>query len=113
VRLPARWVPQPDAKKETNGPTSLIGVARKWICLMIYGLRGGVMAYVVDDGPEERTAYVIAELGKVVAMIDQLWRDALVVGPSDSEMALGEASQAVHRALIVLSSQRDGERRRG
>ena len=71
------------------------------------------MAYVVDDGLEERTGYVIAELGRVVAMIDELWRDALVAGPSDSEIALGEASQAVHRALIALSSQRDGERRQG
>ena len=71
------------------------------------------MAYVVDDGPEERTVYVMAELGKVVAMIDELWRDALVAGPSDSEIALGEASQAVHRALISLRSQRAGERRQG
>ena len=99
--------------KETNGPTSLIGVARTWICSMVSGLKGGAMAYVVDNGPEERTAYVIAEVGKVVVMIDELWRDALVAGPSDSEIALGEASQAVHRALIALSALRAAERRKG
>ena len=39
---------------------------------MLFGLKGGAMAYVVDDGPEERTGYVIAQLGRVVAMIDAL-----------------------------------------
>ncbi len=80
---------------------------------MLFGLKGGAMAYVVDDGPEERTGYVIAQLGRVVAMIDALWRDALVAGRSDSEIPLGEASQAVHRALIALSLQRAVERRQG
>ena len=64
------------------------------------------MVYVVDDGPKERTAAVIAELRKVAAMIDELWRDALEAGPGDTEIPLGEASQAVHRALIALRSQR-------
>jgi hypothetical protein len=77
------------------------------------GVRGGAMAYVVDDGPEERTAYVIAELRKVAAMIDELRRDALKAARSDTEIPLGEASQAVYRALIALSLQRAAERRQG
>ena len=64
------------------------------------------MAYVVDGGPEERTVYVVAELRNVAAMIDKLWRDVLEAGPGDTEIPLCEASQAVHRALVALSSQR-------
>jgi hypothetical protein len=71
------------------------------------------MAYVIDDGPEERTACVIGALRTVATMIDELWRDALEAGPSDTEIPLGEASQAVHRALVALSSQRAAERRQG
>lgn len=67
------------------------------------------MVYVVDGGSEEQTASVIAELQKVAAMIDELWRDALEAGPSDTEIPLGEASQAVHRALIALRSQRTAQ----
>jgi hypothetical protein len=62
------------------------------------------MAHVVDDGIEERTSFVIAELRKVAVTIDQLWRDALDAGISDSEIPLREASQAVYRAVITLSS---------
>jgi hypothetical protein len=53
------------------------------------------MAHVVDDGIEERTSFVIAELRKAAVMIDQLWRDALDAGLSDTEIPLREASQAV------------------
>jgi hypothetical protein len=63
------------------------------------------MGYVVDDGIEERTVFVIAELRKVAVMIDQLWRDALDASLSDIEIPLREASQAVYRAVITLSSQ--------
>jgi hypothetical protein len=63
------------------------------------------MAHVVDDRIEERTSCVIAELRKVAVTIDQLWRDALDAGLSDTEIPLREASQAVYRAVITLSSQ--------
>ena len=63
------------------------------------------MAYVVDVGIEERTSFVIAELRKVGVMIDQLWRDALDASLGDTEIRLREASQAVHRAVITLSSE--------
>ena len=67
------------------------------------------MAHVVDDGIEERTSFVIAELRKVAVTIDQLWRDALDAGLSESEIPLREASQAVYRAVITLSSQSAAE----
>jgi hypothetical protein len=67
------------------------------------------MAHVVDDGIEERTSFVIAELRKVAVTIDQLWRDALDAGFSESEIPLREASQAVYRAVITLSSQTAAE----
>jgi hypothetical protein len=63
------------------------------------------MAQVVYDGIEERTYFVIAELREVAVTIDQLWRDALDAGLSDSEIPLREASQAVYRAVITLTSQ--------
>jgi hypothetical protein len=64
------------------------------------------MVHVVDDGIEERTSFVIAELRKAAVMIDQLCRDALDAGLSDTEIPLREASQAVYRAMVTLSSQR-------
>jgi hypothetical protein len=67
------------------------------------------MSHVVDDGIEERTSFVIAELRKVAVTIDQLWRDALDAGLSESEIPLREASQAVYRAVITLSSQSAAE----
>jgi hypothetical protein len=42
------------------------------------------MAHVVDDGIEERTSFVIAELRKVAVTIDQLWRNAPRAKPSPS-----------------------------
>jgi hypothetical protein len=62
------------------------------------------MAHVVDDGIDERTSIVIAELRRVAVMIDQLCRDALDAGISDTEIPLREASQAVYRAVITLDS---------
>jgi hypothetical protein len=67
------------------------------------------MAHVVDDGTEERTSFVIVELRKLAVMIDQLWRDALDAGLSDTEIPLRDASQAVYRAVIILSSQSAAE----
>jgi hypothetical protein len=46
------------------------------------------LAHVVDVGMDERTSFVIAELRKVAVMIDQLWRDALEAGLSDTEIPL-------------------------
>jgi hypothetical protein len=63
------------------------------------------MAEVVDADLQERTAAVIGQLRKVADMIDDLWRDTLEAGVSDTEIPLGEASQAVQRALVALSSQ--------
>jgi hypothetical protein len=67
------------------------------------------MAHVVDDGIDERTSIVIAELRRVAVMVDQLWRDALDAGLSDTEIPLGDASQAVHRAVITLGWQSAAE----
>jgi hypothetical protein len=67
------------------------------------------MACVVDDRVEERTSFVVAELQKVAVMIDEFWRDALQARLSDTEIPLCEASQAVHRAVIALSSLRSAE----
>jgi hypothetical protein len=63
------------------------------------------MAHVVDDQIEERTSFVIAELRRVALTIDQLWGGALEAGLA-TEIPLREASQAVHRAVITLSSER-------
>jgi hypothetical protein len=68
-----------------------------------------MMAHVVDDGIAERTSFVIGELRKMAVMIDQLWRDALDAGLSDTEIPLRDASQAVYRAVITLSSQSAAE----
>ena len=67
------------------------------------------MAHVVDDGIAERTCFVIGELRKTAVMIDQLWRDALDAGLTDTEIPLRDASQAVYRAVITLSSQSAAE----
>jgi hypothetical protein len=67
------------------------------------------MAHVLDDHLQHRTASVLAELRKAALMVDELWRDALESGVSETEIPMGEASQAVHRAVIMLSSQRAAE----
>jgi hypothetical protein len=64
------------------------------------------MTQIVDDEIEEQTSFVIAELQRLAVVIDQLWRDALDAGLSDTEISLREASQAVYRAVITLSSQK-------
>ena len=67
------------------------------------------MAHVVDDGIDERTSFLIAEIRKVAVMIDQLWRDVLEAGLSDTEFPLRDASQAVYRTVIALTSQSAAE----
>lgn len=56
------------------------------------------MAYVIDDDLQARTAAVVTDLRKVALIIDDLRRDALDAGLAETEMPLGEAIQAVHRA---------------
>ena len=76
-----------------------------WIrCLIVLDLEGVAVANVLDDHLQDRTASVLAELRKAAFMIDELWRDTLESGVSETEIPMGEASQAVHRALIALSS---------
>jgi hypothetical protein len=45
-----------------------------------------------------------AGLQRIAVQLDQLWQDGLAAGSRDA-IALDEASQCVHRALLALSLQ--------
>ena len=62
------------------------------------------MDQVSDNGIRERTSVITLELQRLAVQIDGLWQDSLTAG-SGQAMALGEANQAVHRALLALSLQ--------
>ena len=63
------------------------------------------MPEVIQDTILERTNLVAAELLRITVQLDQLWQDSLVAG-SRHAIALDEASQGVHRALLALTLQR-------
>ena len=63
------------------------------------------MPEVIEDTIREQTNLLTAELQRIAVQFDQLWQDSLAVG-SRHTIALGEASQGVHRALLALSLQR-------
>lgn len=52
------------------------------------------------------TAHLVASLREASVTIDALWRSCLQGGSPDMAVPLGEASHAVHRALIALHSAR-------
>jgi hypothetical protein len=47
---------------------------------------------------------VIAHLRAAAHTVDLLWNDALAEPSGEAAMALGQASQAIHRALIALTA---------
>lgn len=63
------------------------------------------MPQVIEDSLRERTNMITAELQRVAVKLDGLWHDSLAAG-SGQTIDLGEANQAVHRALLALSLQR-------
>ena len=62
------------------------------------------MPQVIEDPIREQTNSLTAELQRMAVQLDQLWQDSLAAG-SRHAIALGEASQGVHRALLALSLQ--------
>ncbi|HUJ65332.1 MAG TPA: hypothetical protein VLX59_07340 [Acidimicrobiales bacterium] len=63
------------------------------------------MPQLIDDAIREQTDLLTAELQRIAIRVDLLLEDSLAAG-SGQTMALGEASQGVHRALLALSLQR-------
>lgn len=49
------------------------------------------------------TGTVIRPLREASRLVDSLWRAAVAAGVRDEAMRLGEASHAIHRALVALS----------
>lgn len=49
------------------------------------------------------TGTVIRPLREASRLVDSLWRAAVAGGVLDEAMRLGEASHAIHRALVLLS----------
>ncbi len=62
------------------------------------------MAEVLESNISGRTGSVLAQLQAAGRVVDEMWREALAEGRSDEAIDLGEASQGIHRAMIVLSS---------
>jgi hypothetical protein len=61
------------------------------------------MPQVTDITVREQTRLLTTELGRMAVKLDRQWWEGLAAGPTEA-MALGEASQGVHRALLVLRS---------
>ena len=59
---------------------------------------------LIEDSLRERARMVTAELQRVADQIDGLWHESLAAG-SGQAIALGEANQSVHRALLALNMQ--------
>jgi hypothetical protein len=62
------------------------------------------MPEAIEDGIGEQTNLLAAELQRITLLLDQLLQDSLAAG-SRHAIALDEASQGVHRALLALSLQ--------
>lgn len=62
------------------------------------------MPEVIEDTIREQTNLLTTELQRIAVLLDQLWQASLVAG-SRHAIALDEASQDVHRALLALSLQ--------
>lgn len=54
------------------------------------------------SGAAEGGQGLLSLLREASSTIDGMWRSALQEGPTDAAHRLGEASHAVHRALIAL-----------
>jgi hypothetical protein len=61
------------------------------------------MAEVLESNVPGRTGSVLAQLGAASRVVDEMWREALAEGRTEEAIDLGEASQGIHRAMIVLS----------
>jgi uncharacterized protein YukE len=59
---------------------------------------------VADGSQADRIAMALARIRMSVGTIDELWRGALATGAGGEAIEFGDASQALHRALIALSS---------
>ena len=58
---------------------------------------------VADGSQADRLALTLARIRLSVRTIDELWRGALDAGAGGEAIEFGDASQALHRALIALS----------
>jgi hypothetical protein len=56
---------------------------------------------VIDITIGDQTTLLTKELEKMAVKLDRLWWESLAAGSREA-IALGEASQDVHRALLVL-----------
>jgi hypothetical protein len=63
------------------------------------------MPQVIEDTIREQTNLLLAQLQRIAVQLDQLWQASLAAG-SRHAIALDEASQGVHRALLALTLQR-------
>ena len=67
-----------------------------------------VVEAAIEDPPAcsgiaaDRGQGLLSLLREASSTIDGMWRSALQDGPTDAAHRLGEASHAVHRALIAL-----------
>jgi hypothetical protein len=61
------------------------------------------MVFTDFTGQDCRTS-VVSHLRDAARMVDQLWFNALAEHSDEQAIPLGEASQAIHRALIALAS---------
>jgi len=62
------------------------------------------MPEAIENTIREQTNLLIAELQRIAVELDQLWQGSLAAG-SRHAIALDEASQGLHRALLALSLQ--------
>jgi hypothetical protein len=63
------------------------------------------MPQAIENTIREQTNLLAAELQRIAVVLDQLWQDSLAAG-SRHAIALDEASQGLHRALLALTLQR-------
>jgi hypothetical protein len=62
------------------------------------------MADVLEVRKLRDTTSALAQLSEVSRLVDQLWQDSMDGTSPDDAIALGEASQGIHRALIALAA---------
>jgi hypothetical protein len=66
------------------------------------------MADVLDFHLHSRTGSVLRQLNEASRVLDELWREAVDDGRTDEAIDFGEASQGLHRALVVLALHAGG-----